>query len=105
VELTPSGKLRVDLGYGWYSLTSRNDRFQRAKVRDHSGLSGDEIGHKIDLRARWQITRKIELIMGYVYFQAGDFTQNTLSRDDLESCSCTVMIPATACMVLCAVAH
>lgn len=78
LELTPTEKLRVDLGYSWYSLASGRDRFNGAKASDPTGRSGDEIGHEFDIRARWQLTKKLELIAGYAHFTAGDFTQNAV---------------------------
>jgi hypothetical protein len=79
LELTPTEKLRVDLGYSWYSLASDTDRFNAAnKARDVTGKSGSSIGHEFDIRARWQITKKLEAILGYAHFTAGDFTQNAV---------------------------
>jgi hypothetical protein len=79
LELTPTEKLRVDFGYSWYSLASSTDRFHGAdKTRDVTGRSGSQIGHEFDIRARWQLSKKLELILGYAHFTAGDFTQNAV---------------------------
>lgn len=54
LELTPTEKLRLDLGYSWYRLAESRDQFYGAnKVRDVSGRSGSDIGHEFDIRARW----------------------------------------------------
>jgi hypothetical protein len=85
LELTPTEKLRVDLGYSWYSLASSRDRFYGAdKIADPTGKSGDEIGHEFDIRARWQLTKKLELNLGYAHFTAGDFTQNAVRPGDSD---------------------
>ncbi len=84
LELTPTDKLRVDLGYSWYFLASDRDRFLGAKVVDPSGRSGDEIGHEFDIRARWQITRRLELIAGYAFFTAGEFTERAIRPGDTD---------------------
>ncbi|MBL9114193.1 MAG: alginate export family protein [Verrucomicrobiaceae bacterium] len=85
VELTPSDKLRIDFGYNWYSLASSSDRFYAAdKVQDKTGRSGDSIGHEFDIRARWQVTKKLELIAGYAHFTAGDFTRNAIRPGDTD---------------------
>jgi len=75
LELTPCEKLRVDLGYSCYHLASGTDRFAGANnARDSTGRSGSNIGHEFDIRARWQITEKLEAIMGYAYLlQATSF--------------------------------
>ena len=79
LELTPTEKLRVDLGYSWYQLASATDRFAGANnARDVTGQSGKDIGHEFDIRARWQITKKLEAIVGYAHFTAGGFTENTV---------------------------
>jgi hypothetical protein len=85
LELMPSDKLRVDLGYSWYYLASSTDQFNGAnKARDVTGRSGSEIGHEFDIRARWQITKKLEAILGYAHFTAGNFTRNAVRPDDTD---------------------
>jgi len=83
LELTPTEKLRVDLGYSWYWLASDTDRLNAANnARDRSGRSGSSIGHEFDIRARWQITKKLETIVGYAHFVPGDFTRNVIRPGD-----------------------
>ncbi len=85
LELTPTEKLRLDLGYSWYRLAESRDQFYGAnKVRDVSGRSGSDIGHEFDIRARWQITRRLEAVMGYAHFTAGDFTRQAVRADDTD---------------------
>ena len=85
LELMPSDKLRVDLGYSWYYLASSTDQFNGAnKARDVTGRSGTEIGHEFDIRARWQITKKLEAILGYAHFTAGNFTRNAVRPNDTD---------------------
>jgi hypothetical protein len=85
LELTPTDKLRIDLGYSWYHLASSTDRFAGANnARDRSGQSGRSIGHEFDIRARWQITKKLEAIIGYAHFTAGDFIRNTVRPGDTD---------------------
>ena len=85
LELTPSKRLRLDLGYSWYWLASDTDRFFAAgNVRDKAGRSGGSVGHEFDIRGRWQVSSHLELIAGYAHFTAGDFTRNTIRPDDTE---------------------
>jgi hypothetical protein len=85
VELTPAQKLRMDFGYSWYYLSSATDRFAGANnARDFTGTSGDGIGHEFDIRARWQVTKKLEAILGYAYFRPGDFTNNLVRPGDTD---------------------
>ena len=85
VELTPTEKLRMDFGYSWYHLASGTDRSIGAgNARDLTGQSGDEIGHEFDIRSRWQVTKQLELILGYAYFRPGDFIRNAVRPDDTD---------------------
>jgi hypothetical protein len=85
VELAPSKKLRVDLGYSWYWLASDTDRFSAAaNARDKSGNSGNSVGHEFDIRARWQVSSQLELIAGYAHFVAGDFTRTSIRPDQTD---------------------
>jgi hypothetical protein len=85
LELTPYDKLRIDLGYSWYHLASNTDRFAGANnARDKTGQSSSDIGHEFDIRARLQITKKLEAIIGYAHFTAGDFIRNTVRPGDTD---------------------
>jgi hypothetical protein len=85
VELTPTDKLRIDFGYSWYHLASNTDRFAGANnARDKKGQSGSSIGHEFDIRARWQLSKKIEAILGYAHFTAGEFTRNAVRPGDTD---------------------
>jgi len=75
----------VDFGYSWYYLSSPTDQFAAANnARDLTGESGDGIGHEFDIRARWQMTKKLEAILGYAYFRPGDFTSNLVRPGDTD---------------------
>lgn len=84
LELTPSKKVRMDLGYSFYWLASDTDRFSAANLRDRQGQSGSMIGHEFDGRIRWQVTPKVEAILGYAHFTAGDFTRGQGRPQDTD---------------------
>jgi hypothetical protein len=85
LELAPTKKLRVDLGYSWYWLASGTDRFYPANnARDKTGRSGSFIGHEFDIRARYQLNSKVEAVLGYAHFMPGDFTANVVRRGDTD---------------------
>jgi hypothetical protein len=85
LELTPSKNLRMDLGYSWYWLASDQDRFSPANsAQDKAGKSGNFIGHEFDIRARWQVSSKVEAILGYAHFTPGDFIRNTVRPNDTD---------------------
>ena len=85
IELTPVKNLRIDFGYSWYWLDSATDRFYGAgNVRDASGRSGSSIGHEFDIRARWQVSPKVETTLGYARFIPGGFVQRQIPRGDTD---------------------
>ena len=75
----------MDLGYSWYWLASDQDRFSPANnAEDKSGKSGSFVGHEFDMRIRWQITSKMDAILGYAHFTPGDFIRNTARPNDTD---------------------
>jgi Alginate export len=83
-EAMPSEKVRFDFGYNWYWLASDTDRLNTAKVRDKKGRSGHFIGHEFDARMRWQMTPKLEVILGYSHFSNGSFTESQVRSGDTD---------------------
>ncbi|MFN2376959.1 MAG: alginate export family protein [Candidatus Binatia bacterium] len=81
LELTPLKDLRLDAGYSAYWLASDTDRWANANLRDPTGQSGDFIGHEFDMRARYQVTPRIDATMGYAHFEPGGWTKN-VGRDN-----------------------
>lgn len=84
LELTPSKKVRMDLGYSFYWLASGTDRLSGTNVRDRQGRSGRFVGHEFDGRIRWQVTPKVEAIVGYAHFTAGDYVSNQGRPQDTD---------------------
>jgi hypothetical protein len=85
LECTPSKSFRFDLGYSWYWLDSATDRFVGANnARDLTGSTSGFIGHEFDLRTRFNLGDKTELILGYAHFCAGGFTESTVRRGDTD---------------------
>ncbi|MDX9861909.1 MAG: alginate export family protein [Rhodospirillales bacterium] len=84
VELQPHEKIRLDFGYGMYWLASDSDGWSRAGRRDRRGESGDGIGQEFDMRVRYQLDPRMEIIVGYSHFMPGDFTKNTGPADDSD---------------------
>ncbi len=85
MELTPHKNLRIDFGYSWYWLDSATDRFAGASnTIDATGASGTNLGHEFDIRARWQITPKLEAILGYAHFIPGTFVEAQVRPGDTD---------------------
>jgi hypothetical protein len=85
IELTPLKNLRIDFGYSWYWLDSATDRLAAENnARDRTGSSGHSIGHEFDIRARWQITKKLETTLGYARFLPGGFVESQIRSGDTD---------------------
>ncbi len=85
VEAKPRHNFRFDFGYSWYGLASDKDRFNAANnAIDPTGKSGSFVGHELDVRFRYNVTPKDEIILGYAYFKAGEFTENRVRSGDTD---------------------
>jgi hypothetical protein len=80
LEFQPAEKLKFDIGYSLYWLASKTDRFANllggANNRDPFGLSGSFLGHGPDFRIQIFQIPAMETIVGYSYFQNGEFVLN-----------------------------
>jgi hypothetical protein len=76
LEFKPYKDLRIETGYNAYWLASDSDAWQRAKLQDPTGQSGDFLGHEFDIRLRYKLTSWLGLDTSYAYFSAGNFPRN-----------------------------
>ncbi len=97
-DLQPMQKLGFELTYAWYFLASKRDRMfdilngnisntvqDPGFNRDRTGQSGDFAGHSFEGRIRYQVTPKVNTVLGYTHFTAEDFVKNRIAA----SPSCT----------------
>ena len=77
-EVSPTSKIKADIGYSWYQLASATDRWNGgAALQDKNGLSGKNIGEEFDVNMRYTLNKYLTLRVGYAHFTAGDFTKKT----------------------------
>lgn len=72
---------KFDGGYSFYWLASKTDRFNNLLAgnsinRDRTGQSGDELGHGLDFRTRFNPLSFISTNIGYTHFTNGEFVRN-----------------------------
>ena len=104
-EFSPTQKLGFELGYGGYWLASSTDRMfdildgnisntikDPGFNRDRTGKSGDFGGHAFEGRIRYQPTPRINTILGYTHFTAGEFVKNRIAA---TSCAVRHKEPCT----------
>jgi len=91
-EFSPTQKLGFELGYGAYWLASKTDRMfdildgnisntikDPGFNRDKTGQSGDFGGHAFEGRIRYQPIPRVNTILGYTHFTAGEFVKNRIA--------------------------
>ncbi len=92
LDVQPTAKLGFEMTYAWYWLASNRDRMfdilngnisntvqDPGFNRDRTGQSGDFGGHAFEGRIRYQVTPKINTVLGYTHFTAGDFVKNRIA--------------------------
>lgn len=97
-DMQPMQKIGFELTYAWYFLASKRDRMfdilngnisntvqDPGFNRDRTGQSGDFAGHSLEGRIRYQVTPKVNTVLGYTHFTAEDFVKNRIAA----SPSCT----------------
>ena len=97
-EFSPTQKLGFELGYGAYWLASKTDRMfdildgnisntvkDPGFNRDRTGQSGDFGGHAFEGRIRYQPTPRINTILGYTHFTAGEFVKNRIAANSCDA--------------------
>ena len=95
-DFQPAQKLGIEASYAWFWLASSTDRLfdtfdgnisvvrDPGFNRDRTGRSGDEVGNGVELRLRYQIDPRINTILGYSHFIAGDFIKNRMAAHPEE---------------------
>lgn len=104
MDLQPTPKLGFELTYAWYFLASKRDRMfdilngnisntvkDPGFNRDRTGQSGDFAGHAFEGRIRYQVTPKINTVLGYTHFTAEDYVKNRIAAS--PSCATTHVHP------------
>lgn len=97
-EFSPTQKLGFELGYGAYWLASKTDRMfdildgnisntikDPGFNRDKTGQSGDFGGHAFEGRIRYQPIPRINTILGYTHFTAGEFVKNRIAANSCDT--------------------
>ncbi len=95
-DFQPAQKLGIEASYAWFWLASSTDRLfdtfdgnisvvkDPGFNRDKTGRSGDYVGSGVELRVRYQIDPRINTVIGYSHFIAGEFIQNRMAAHPEE---------------------
>ena len=62
----------------WYYCNGKSQR------RDATGQSGRSLGQEVDLIAKWDVSKTLELLAGYSWFQPGGFVDRTGRHGDAD---------------------
>ena len=87
-SIQPTKALSLSTEYHMFRLASDTDGWYwcngKSLRRDATGHSGSGLGQEIDLIARWQMCRNLELLAGYSHFFAGSFVRGTQGGGDAD---------------------
>lgn len=78
--LAPSETITLRGEYHYFTLDEKKDAWYfpgNAQRRDKSGSSGRELGHEVDLIAKKEISKYLEILGGYCFFMPGEFVKKT----------------------------
>ncbi len=82
----PRKCLSLWVDYHYFTLASDTDAWywfnMRPQRRDATGRAGRELGHEIDLMARWQVSKNCDVFCGYAFFFPGAFLDRTGTADN-----------------------
>lgn len=84
-SLQPARSLKLGVEYHYFRLSQSRDAWfwvnGRPERRDPTGRAGQDLGQELDAIARWQVSKNLELLLGYARFFAGDYVRNTPGND------------------------
>jgi hypothetical protein len=88
LSIQPTEKTKIVLDWHFFELDRARDAWYycngRPQRQDPTGASGRALGHEIDLVARYQHDKYLELQAGYAHFFAGEFIHNTGPSPDAD---------------------
>ncbi len=81
--VNPYSALRLMATHRFIWLASSTDAWTTSGLRDTAGLSGNYLGHQMEMQLRWDIVpRNIRLELGGAYHMAGSFIHNAPNAAD-----------------------
>jgi hypothetical protein len=87
-SIRPRKTLDISMDYHYFRLAADGDGWYYGNGRpirqDPTGASGASLGHEVDLLAKWNINKHLELFVGYSHFFPESFVRNTGSHDDAD---------------------
>jgi len=80
-SVQPAKSIKVSVDYHYFRLAQARDAWYwvngKPERRDPSGQAGQDLGHELDVIARWQVNKELELLFGYAHFFPGSFVRST----------------------------
>jgi hypothetical protein len=80
-SIQPLRPLKLSAEYHYFRLAEASDAWYwvngKAERRDPTGATGCDLGHEVDLIARWQVNKELELLFGYARFFPGSYVRRT----------------------------
>jgi len=81
LSIQPAKSWQFGVDYHYFRLAQARDAWYwvsgKPERRDPTGQAGQDLGQEVDIIARWQVNKELELLFGYARFFAGDFVHHT----------------------------
>ena len=84
-DIKPNQKIKFSVDYHWGFLDTNNSAWFNAsqnQIRAANSGASTTIGHELDLLGTYQLSKHLELMIGYSHFHAGAFIKDTGRHDD-----------------------
>ena len=95
-DLQPTQKFGIEAGYSLFWLANKKDRLfdsfdgnisvvkDPGLNRNKLGTWGDFVGGAFEGRLRYQLTPKVNTVLGYTHFTAGNFVENAIAANPAQ---------------------
>ncbi len=83
----PFKPLTLTAKFGWFFLDTNKSAWFNASqgtIRAARANASTTLGQEIDLLAKWQVSKHIDMLLGYAHFRAGAFVKDTGTSDDAD---------------------
>lgn len=82
IRLAPRADVQTSLSHRFFWLASATDSWASSGLRDKKGLSGDFVGHQLELTSRWDVNSSLNLETGWTHLFKGEFAKQAPSHPD-----------------------
>jgi hypothetical protein len=76
LNFSPSSAIQAGIAHRFFWLAQDTDSWGSTGLQDKKGLSGDFVGHQLELTARWDVNSSLNFETGWTHLFKGQFAKN-----------------------------